>query len=143
MSDGLTKVLLVGEPVQRSAALRKWLAQRACRCRFVLSFQDACRLLSQTEFDLVLCQYNLPDRTAFPLLHWLTGSHATLVFSARSRRGSRWLPVIERGNRCLGWPLLQARDLTTALEEILGGSSESAAAAESFDAVGPTLYGSK
>jgi len=135
MNGALMKVLLAGEPVLRSATLRKWLAQRACCYQFVPSFQDACRLLSQTEFDLVLCQYDLPDRTAFPLLDWLTGSHSTLVFSTRSRRASRWLPVVERGNRSLDWPLLRAEELPDALQEILDGSSERAAA-ESSDEVG-------
>jgi hypothetical protein len=77
-------------------------------------------VLSQRDFDLVLCQYDLPDRTAFPLLDWLEGSPSTLIFT-RPGRGSRWLPVVERGRRCLDRPLLRTTDLPNALETMLDG----------------------
>jgi len=123
MSGTATNVLLAGDIAMRSATLRKWLGQRGCHCELVTSFEDACRALSQREFNLVLCQYNLRDRTAFPLLDRLEGSPSTLVFSAESRRGSRWLPVIERGKRCLDRPLLRTTDLPVALGKILDGSA--------------------
>lgn len=62
--------------------------------------------MSQEEFGVVLCQYELADQTAFPLLDWLEGSRSTLLFSTRSRRNARWLPVIERNERCLDRQLL-------------------------------------
>src|ERR1700741_67824 len=101
MSSTLATVLLAGDTSTRSATLRQWSRHLDCNWQFAASFQDACRLMSEREFDLVLCQYELPDRTAFPLLDWLEGSHSTLLFSARARKGTRWLPVIERGKRCL------------------------------------------
>jgi CheY-like chemotaxis protein len=124
MNGTAKTVLLAGETAMRSATLRKWLAQRGCHCQLVTSFEDACRALSQREFDLVLCQYNLPDRTAFPLLDWLEGSPSTLIF-ARSGRGRRWLPIVERGRRCRDRPLLGATELPAALEQILDGSDGS------------------
>lgn len=121
MSATPTTVLLVGDTSARSATLRKWLRNRDCRWQFAASFQDACSLMSQSEFDLVLCQYDLPDRTAFPLLDWLEGSRSTLLFSAKGRRGSRWLPVIERGERCLDRPLLRTTDLPNTLGNMVDG----------------------
>jgi len=121
MSGTHTTVLLAGDTAARSATLRRWLGHRGSYCQFAKSFQDACRLLSQRRFDLVLCQYDLPDRTAFPLLDWLEGSPSTLIFAARSGRNSRWLPVVERGQRCLDRPLLRTSDLPNALGEILDG----------------------
>jgi hypothetical protein len=98
-------------------------------------------MLSQREFDLVLCQYDLPDRTAFPLVDWLEGSSSTLVVSARSRSGSRWLPVVERGERCLDRPLLQMRDLPNALGKVLDGCVKAAkgdlVVARDLEHVGP------
>src|SRR6201984_3882041 len=111
MSGTRTTVLLAGDTAARSATLRKWLSRRACHCQFAKSFQDAFRLLSQRKFDLWLCQYELPDRTAFPLLDWLEGSPSTLIFAARSGRSGRWLPVVERGKRCLDRPLVRKSDL--------------------------------
>ena len=67
-------VLLVGESVRRSPQLVQWLERRGCNCRFAPSYRDACNVISGTQFDLVLSQYQLPDRTAFPLLEWLAVS---------------------------------------------------------------------
>ena len=121
MNGAPTTVLLAGDTALRSATLREWLAERDCHLQLVTSFREACRALSQREFDLVLCQYNLPDRTAFPLLDWLEGSPSTLIFE-RPGRGRRWLPVVQRGKRCLDRPLLRTTDLPAALEQTLDGS---------------------
>ena len=67
------------------------------------SYRDAFNLVSHTQFDLVLSQYQLPDRTAFPLLDWLVGSSATLFFSTRVEKGFLWLQMLERGKRCVGY----------------------------------------
>jgi len=125
MSSTPTTVLLAGDSATRSTTLRKWSPHLDCYWQFAASFQDACRLMSQREFDLVLCQYELPDRTAFPLLDWLEGSRSTLLFLARAGRGSRWLPVIERGRRCLDRPLLQTTDLPNAIGNMLDGQADS------------------
>ena len=119
MSGTDMTVLMAGDTAARSTTLRKWLSDRRCHLQFAKSFEDACRLLSQSKFDLVLCQYVLPDRTAFPLLDWLEGSPSTLIFAARSGRSSRWLPVVERGKRCLDRPLLRTADLPNALGGML------------------------
>ena len=134
-------VLLVADITTRSATLRKWPRQLDCYWQFAASFQDASRLMSQREFDLVLCQYELSDRTAFPLLDWLEGSHSTLFFSSRVGKGSRWLPVIERGKRCLDRPLLHTKELPNAIRNILDGhddgdSLESGISAGQWEQVG-------
>jgi CheY-like chemotaxis protein len=121
MSDTHTTVLLAGGTPARSATMRRWLSRWGCHCQIAKSFQDACRLLSLVKFDVVLCQYELPDRTAFPLLDWLEGSPSTLIFGARSGRSTRWLPVVERGKRCLDRPLLRTTDLPDALGDMLNG----------------------
>lgn len=124
MNNTPATVLLAGDNATRSLTLRKWPCQRNCYWQFASSFEDACRLMSQKEFDLVLCQYDLRDRTAFPLLDWLEGSHSTLLFAARAGRGSRWLTMIERGQRCFGRPLLRTKDLADALASVLRGHAE-------------------
>lgn len=141
MRNTPTTVLLAGDTPTRSATLRKWSHHLDCNWQFAASFQDACRLMSQREFDLVLCQYELPDRTAFPLLDWLEGSRSTLLFSARAGRNCRWLPVIERGKRCLNRPLLQTMDLPSALRKVLDGHADvdslrSGGSAEGLELVG-------
>lgn len=112
-------VLLVGETARSSLKLLQWLNGRGCRCQLAQSYRDACNLVSSTQFDLVLSQYQLSERTAFPLLDLLVGSSATLFFSTRVEDGFLWLKMLERGKRCVGTPVLRSNDLTEALEKVL------------------------
>jgi CheY-like chemotaxis protein len=122
-------VLLVGESVRRSPQLVQWLERRGCNCRFAPSYRDACNVISWTRFDLVLSQYQLPDRTAFPLLEWLAGSPATLLFSARVENGFLWLKMLERGKRCVGVPALRSSALIAALDKALTSTPSASASA--------------
>jgi CheY-like chemotaxis protein len=119
MSNRPKMVLLVGEVPRSSLQLLLWLYERGCRCHFATSYRDACSLISRAQFDLVLSQYQLPDRTAFSLLDWLTGSPATLFFSKVVESGCLWLPMLEHGKRCLGAPLLRSSDFNEALAKVL------------------------
>jgi CheY-like chemotaxis protein len=112
-------VLLVGESTKATLPLERWLSERGCQCRFAGSFREACRLLSEMEFEVVLSQYQLPDRTAFPLLDWLDGSSTTLFLSATVENGTLWLPMIEHGKRCVGAPLLRPGEFKNALAKVL------------------------
>ena len=112
-------VLLVGETARSRSVVLEWLERRGTRCRFSRSYGHACELIRSTQFDLVLSEYQLPDRTAFPLLDWLEGSSATLFFSTRFEDGSWWLKMLERGRRCVGAPILRSRDLPNALAMLL------------------------
>src|SRR6266478_1171731 len=81
MDSGEIKVLLVGQTARSSFQLLQWLDNHGCQCHFASSCEDACILISETAFDLVISQSELPDRTAYPLLDRLVGSTATLFFS--------------------------------------------------------------
>lgn len=124
MSTANPTVLLAGDTATQSSAVLDWCSGRGCRWQAARSFVEACRLMSQHEFDVVLCQYQLRDRTAFPLLDWLEGSRSTLLFSTRATRNPRWLTVIERGKRCLDMPLLGPADLGKALDRLAGFSGD-------------------
>jgi CheY-like chemotaxis protein len=113
-------VLLVGQTSRSSSQLTNWLYKQGCRCHFATSCQEARNLISRRQFDLVLSQYQLPDRTAFPLLDWLAGSPATLFLSTAVENGCLWLPMLERDERCIGAPLLRSSEFTGALAEVLG-----------------------
>jgi CheY-like chemotaxis protein len=112
-------VLLVGERAINSQQLLRWLEDQGCRCRTVQSCLDACNLVSRTQFNLVLTDYELPDGTAFQLLDRLVGSSTTLFFSARVERGSLWVKMLDRGQRSIGEPVLQSDALTDALTRVL------------------------
>ena len=118
-------VLLVGDAANNSLQLLQWFNRRGCRCQVAQSYRDAFNLVSHTQFDLVLSQYQLPDRTAFPLLDWLVGSSATLFFSARVENGFLWLKMLERGKRCVDTAMMQSNALTPALVKVLNAATES------------------
>ena len=113
-------VLVVGETAKGFLQLLLWLYERGCRCHFATSYRDALDLVSSTQFDLVLSQYQLRDRTSFPLIDRLAGSLATLFLSTQVEDGSLWLKMLERGKHCVGAPLLRSNDLIAALAKELG-----------------------
>jgi PleD family two-component response regulator len=118
-------VLLVGETARSSLPLLRWLNRRGCRCQLAGCYREACNLISGTQFELVLSEYQLPDRTAFPLLDRLAGSRATLYFSTLVEGGSLWLKMLERGERCVGAPVVRSSDLATMLGSVLDAAVES------------------
>ena len=109
------EILVVGGTAQSSLELRQWLEKRGCRCHFASSCKEACRLISGFEFDFVLSHFELPDRTAYPLLEKLIGSATTLSIRQESKTaacgcqhsrregGGQVLKSFARTN--LPWPL--------------------------------------
>jgi len=102
MDSRRIKVLLVGQTARSSFQLLQWLDNQGCECHFASSCEDACILISETAFDVVISQSELPDRTAYPLLDRLVGSTATLFFSKPVENGCWWLPMLVRGRECVG-----------------------------------------
>ena len=125
MAENSLSVLLAGDDVGQSPKLLRWLHSRGCLCQFASSYRSACQLILRTRFDLVICQYQLSDRTAFPLLDLLGGSSATLFFSTRVEDGCLWLPMLERGERRIGTPLVRSSDLIEALDKVLSDTVKS------------------
>ena len=123
-----TEILLVGETAQSCLQLMQWLERRGCRCHFASSCKDACRLISDMRFDFVLSHFELPDRSAFPLLQKLIGSTTSLFFSTRIENGCLWLPTLAKGRR---WPdtrVLRPNEFAVAmgiaLQDACSGNNE-------------------
>lgn len=105
MNAGVITVLLVGQTARSSLRLQQWLEDRGCQCQVAVSCKDACACVSRKKFDFVLSPFELPDRTAYPLLERLIGSTTTLFFSAMVENGCLWIPALARGKR---WPASSA-----------------------------------
>ena len=116
MNSAPIRVLVAEDKQSRPSAVKEWLSSRGCQLHVASTFEEVASFLAKEDYDLVLCQYALPDRTAFPLLDWLSGSCSTLVFSAKPARRLRWLPVIEQGERRLDRPPVSDAELVSALE---------------------------
>ena len=119
MGSGGLKALLVGQAARSSFQLLQWLDNRGCQCHFACSYEDACKSISETAFDLVISQFDLPDRTAYPLLDRLAGSTATLFFSKPVENGCWWLPMLVRGRECVGAHGLRPGEFLDALGKTL------------------------
>jgi CheY-like chemotaxis protein len=119
MSNNSISMLLVGQNVQRCPELHWWLDNRELRCEYAESCHDACSRISRRQFDLVISEYQLPDRTAFPLLDVLAGSPATLFFSRTLATDFLWLRMLDRGRRCVGAPVVRSSNLHAALDQAL------------------------
>jgi CheY-like chemotaxis protein len=119
MRDGSICILLVGENLQRCPELHRWLHNWELGCDYARLYQDACNHLSQTQFDLVISEYQLPDRTAFPLLDVLAGSPTTLFFSRALKNDFLWLLMLDRGRRRVGAPVVRLSNLHGALDRVL------------------------
>src|SRR4029077_3254709 len=113
------EVLLVGQTAGSSFQLLQWLDNIGCKCHFASTYRDACTLISQTAFDLVISQLELPDRTAYQLLDWLRGSTATLFFSKRVENGCFWLLMLVRGREWVGAHALRPEEFKDMLGETL------------------------
>ncbi len=113
------EVLLVGPRARGSSQLLQWLGSCECECHFATTCKEACALLSRSGYDLVLSEYDLPDRAAYPLLEKLIGSTTTLFLSAIVENGFLWVPALLRGRR---WPeshMLRPGELREALSDVL------------------------
>lgn len=123
-----TQILVVGETAQSSLELTQWLERRGCRCHFASSCKEACRLISGFKFDFVLSHFELPDRTAYPLLEKLIGSATTLFYLTRIENGCLWLPALAKGRRWPGARVLGPNEFAVAmgraLEDACLGSSD-------------------
>lgn len=123
-----TEILLVGETAESSLQLTHWLEKRGCKCHFASSCKEACRLISGIKFDFVLSHFELPDRTAYPLLERLIGSATTLFYSTRIENGCLWLPALANGGKWPGAKVLRPNEfavvLGRALEDARSHSSE-------------------
>jgi hypothetical protein len=125
------EVLLVGQSARSSFQLLQWLDNQGCQCSFASTYRDACTLISQTAFDLVISQLELPDRTAYPLLDWLRGSTATLFFSKTLENGCLWLPMLVRGRECAGANALRPEEFRDMLGKTLAFSAREESASRS------------
>ena len=119
MRNGSISILLVGENLQRCPELHRWLDHQRLLCECVASYQGACSRTSRRQFDLVISEYQLPDRTAFPLLDLLAGSPSTVFFSRALENDFLWLLMLDRGRRCIGAPIVRSSKLHGALDSVL------------------------
>jgi len=115
------KVLLVGESLNQYSRLAGLLTKWGGECRFATSHEEACALLGQQTFELVISEMHPMDGSALRLIPLLEGSPTSLFCFHAIEDSCLWMPVVERGQNCWGAPALRpsafARVLRRALNE--------------------------
>lgn len=94
------RVLVVGNAV--GSYLRHGLEKRGCHCSFEPSIESAIKLVSQNDFDLIVC--TIPFEEEHPLISQLVGSKCTVLYCHPAQ--GTWLPIMSHGKKCFGAPAL-------------------------------------
>jgi len=113
------KVLLVGESLNQYSHLAGLLTKWGGECRFATSHEEACTLLGQQTFELVVSEMHPMHGSALRLIPLLEGSPTSLFCFHAIEDGCLWMPVVERGQSCWGAPALRPSAFARVLRRTL------------------------
>lgn len=113
------RVLLIGEGPQGFSYLANRLGRQGLTCQSATSYEEACRLLSRKEFELVLCPMRLRGHTLYPLIRELHGTRASLFCTYPVEDGCWWLPALCRGQDCFGSGALLPSEFVETLDGLI------------------------
>ena len=106
-------VLLVAKEARTSDELRDYLKNWGCDVSSVGSLNSALGMLQSRPFDVVLCEFLLPDGTSYGLIPHLRNTNTTMFFSCDSADGCWWINALYEGqvrSRESGMRCAQFRD---------------------------------
>lgn len=109
-------VLLIGRSEMDFSSVRHHLEDQGCDCRFVSSYQEGAELVAQLHFDLILSSVHPGIRTLVPSL---LGSPVSMFCAHAIEDSCLWLPVMLKGDECLGKPPLRPKEFAEKLGQIL------------------------
>jgi hypothetical protein len=117
MGRDLVSVLILGERPEGSSYLMSHLEQRGCRCLFARSLDEALAQFEPQSFDLILSARPMPR--AEELQHLLSGAPSTAYYCFRVEDGCWWLPLLFRGQKCLGAPAFRPSEFIGELDRLV------------------------
>jgi CheY-like chemotaxis protein len=97
---GRPAVLLAGGSARPRCELAERLARWGAQCNFANTWEEVCRLLDERNFDLVVCEANLPGGSALQAIPMLADSPTTLFYSFPVEDSCLWIQVVKRGHAC-------------------------------------------
>jgi len=116
------RVLVVGNTV--GSYLRHGLEKRGCHCSFEPSIESAIKLVSQNDFDLIVC--TIPFEEEHPFISQLVGSKCTVLY-CHPVQGT-WLPIMSHGKKCFGAPALSPIAVIELVDRLASSQRNVAAA---------------
>lgn len=113
------RILLVGGSLNQHSQFAQRLACWGAECQHAPSCSQACALLKEQTFDLVISRMKLTDGSAAQMIPLLEGSPCTLFCSQPVAIDYWWLPIIEKGKLCWGAPGLRAKEFGELLHAMV------------------------
>lgn len=120
-------MLLVGLGFHDSQALPTRLRGWGFRCHFAATLRVARGLFKSVRIHLVLTNTRLSDGTGLGLAMSLAGLPVTVFVCVLLQHSCLWLPTIDDGRICLGFPALLPSEFASSLEEMAGRFTSRAA----------------
>jgi hypothetical protein len=117
MNQSTVRVLLIGESENGSSYLRGQLESRGCSCWFAQATEKSVASFAPYSFHLILS--TTPLHQFNRLLTELGGSNCTVFYSCPVEDGCWWLPVVRRGQKCLGAPALRPSEFIRELDQMV------------------------
>lgn len=119
MAGKTPNVLLIAANPTGVSSMAARLGKLACEIHYVSSCVEAVALVTNRQFDLVLCEFRLRDGSSCPLAASLIGSRTTLFYSYPTQANCWWLPAVKNGQCCWGCPAMRPAEFIGSLETFL------------------------
>ncbi len=113
------RVLLIGQSSQCFVHSVRRLEAHGCQWSLAASVDDALGLLASERFSVLLAHAG-PDKGALTSLsNAIAGQPASFFYAHRVESGCWWLPVVLRGEPCLGAPALRPAEFAKLLDALV------------------------
>jgi len=121
----IINVLVVGKNPDSSLFRHAPLEKAGCQCHFVESREEIGELFSHTKLDIVLTIGARSDLSA--LMSLFAGSTVSMFYRLPVEEGSWWLPVLRRGQDCLGAAAFRTKEFSQVFAELVRTIAEDSA----------------
>jgi hypothetical protein len=112
-------VLCVGGSLNPHSWLARRLASWGGECQFTSSQKEVSHWLGRQTFELVISEMHPMGGSALQMIPLLEGSPTSLYCFLPTQDSCLWIPIVERGQICLGAPALRPSDFGRVLRRVL------------------------
>ena len=138
---GRSKILLVGKSLNQYSQLARRLASWGGECRFASSDKEGCGWLRQQTCELVISEMHPMDGSALRMIPLIEGSPSSLFCFLPIEDSCLWIPIVEKGQICLGAPALWPNEFRRVLWRVLSeGRTVSASEPEIPESPAPPTH---
>lgn len=118
MEGTTVRVLFLSQAANHPSRLRRHLEELGCQCRAASCAEECLALLGEQTFDLLLSTH--PVHLDSALITRIENSPCSAFFRLPVEDGFWWVPIVDRGSRCLGAPALRREEFLETIDRIVG-----------------------